>query len=66
MRYNASISFSKKFNDMCIGIDLNRNFDFQWGTGISQLDYFVPICGGAKYCDQRVCVSARISQKPPV
>ena len=36
-RYNESISFSKNFNRICIGVDLNRNFDFQWGTGIDSL-----------------------------
>jgi len=34
MRYNESISFSQLYNESCIGVDLNRNFNFQWGTGI--------------------------------
>lgn len=34
MQYNESISYSRKYNKTCIGVDLNRNFDFQWGTGI--------------------------------
>lgn len=32
MRYNESISFSQLYNESCIGVDLNRNFNFQWGT----------------------------------
>lgn len=36
--YNATISFSRQFNRTCLGIDLNRNFDYQWGTGKPHLD----------------------------
>ena len=34
VRYTDSISFSQKYNKICIGVDLNRNFDYQWGTGM--------------------------------
>jgi len=36
MQYNESISFSEQYQQTCVGVDLNRNFDFQWGTGINR------------------------------
>jgi len=46
----------------------------EWTTSYNRLtnairlwsDYFTPCGRWAKYCDQCVCLSARISQKPPV
>jgi len=33
MRYNETLGFSRQYNMHCTGVDNNRNFDFEWGTG---------------------------------
>jgi len=61
MQYDADISFSKYYNQTCIGVDINRNFDFQWGTGTPQPLAAEP----GNYCNKSEYIHQNIDTQTP-